>query len=264
MKDYRERKPIGKNRPKKRPVGLYILGILATALPAFAFGVLAGWFLFHTDPATIRKQVAEQVEAELAKAAPAPAAQQAATDSDGSTPDPPLTFFDTLPKGGRAVIGSGLNPAVKPETHPAAPKPTPPPAVNSAPAPVKPAPAVTAAPKSATHAAAPAPAPPPPPRKVAAPAKVAPAHHEPPPPAAPARPVAKGTYAVQVSSYQDKRDAELARNKLMAKGHLAYIVESTVPGKGVWYRIRIGRHLDEAAAKELAGKLGKSVMVVPE
>ena len=69
---------------------------------------------------------------------------------------------------------------------------------------------------------------------------------------------------MQTASYQDKREAEEVRARLAAKGHSAYIVEFTVPGKGVWYRIRVGRHLDEAAAKELAGKLGNTSMVLPE
>jgi len=263
VKDYRERKPVGKNRPKKRPVGLFVIVALATALPAFAFGILAGWFLFRTAPDVIQKQVAEQVEKELSKSPPLPGTQTGAADAAGPAPEPSLTFFETLPKGGRTAIGSGLNP-VSPAVHPASTSPHAAaaevkPAAPKIPAPVKSTPVAT---PPVAHAAAPSSALPAP---ITAP-KVSAVHHEAPAPAAPLKKPAptKGTFAVQTASYQDKREAEAVRNKLMANGHLAYIVVSDIPGKGVWYRIRIGRHLDEAAAKELAGKLGKTTMVVPE
>jgi cell division septation protein DedD len=259
VKDYRERKPVGKNRPKKRPVGLYVTVVLGTALPTFALGILAGWFLFRTDPAIIQKQVTEQVEKELAKAAPPPGSPTGAGVSAGPAPEPSLTFFETLPKGGRTAIGSGLNPASPQPHQPPAPPPADAAAVKPPPVPVKPAPATPAKPAPAAtavaaHAAVPATAPP-----AAGTPKGATA------PTAPKKPaLARGTFAVQTASYQDKREAEEVRNRLMAKGHTAYIVVTDVPGKGLWYRIRIGRHLDEAAAKELADKLGKSAMVVPE
>ena len=31
-----------------------------------------------------------------------------------------------------------------------------------------------------------------------------------------------------------------------------------------WYRVRVGRKLDQEAAKELAGKLGKGALVIPD
>src|SRR6185369_14337308 len=58
----------------------------------------------------------------------------------------------------------------------------------------------------------------------------------------------KGTFAVQTASYQDKHEAEELKARLVAKGHAAYIVESSVPGKGTWYRVRVGKHLEDAAA----------------
>ncbi len=254
---------MGKNRPKKKPVGLYVMIALMAALPAFTLGILAGWFLFRTDPAVFNKMVAEQVEKELAKAAPPPGAQPGAVDPAGAAPEPALTFYETLPKGGKSALGSGLNP-VLPGGHPAASAP---PGVdvkspamtpaatreaNMAPASAKPAATAPTSSHPAPRAATPVPAASAPPKESKA------------PPAAAKKPATRGTYSVQTASYQDKREAEEVRNRLMGKGHSAYIVVTEVPGKGTWYRIRIGRHLDEAAAKELAGKLGKGTMVVPE
>lgn len=71
-------------------------------------------------------------------------------------------------------------------------------------------------------------------------------------------------FAVQVASFSLKSEAEAIKNKLSAKGYNVSIVESNLGEKGVWYRVRVGRKLDPAAAKELAGKLGKGAMVIPD
>jgi hypothetical protein len=51
---------------------------------------------------------------------------------------------------------------------------------------------------------------------------------------------------------------------LAAKGYNVAIVESFLGDKGTWYRVRVGKHLDPDAAKELAGKLGKGAIAIPE
>jgi cell division protein FtsN len=71
-------------------------------------------------------------------------------------------------------------------------------------------------------------------------------------------------FSIQVSSYSLKSEAETVKNKLAGKGYSAYIVESNLGDKGVWFRVRVGRKMEHDAAKELAGKLGKGVMVVPD
>jgi cell division protein FtsN len=140
-------------------------------------------------------------------------------------PDAPLTFYKTLPAGGHGAIGSGLN-LKKPEPqHPAPP-----------------APAATAPPEAAPTAA---------------------------PPAAPAtateeKPQPGAQFVVQVASYRSKQEAEAAQSKLAAKGLAAYLVESKVPERGVWYRLRVGKHLGRSEAEELAGKAGKGAIVLPE
>jgi DedD protein len=61
----------------------------------------------------------------------------------------------------------------------------------------------------------------------------------------------KGRYALQLSSFQDKTEAETFAQKF--DGERPYMVVSEIPGKGTWYRVRVG---DYATAKDaLAAKL---------
>jgi len=69
---------------------------------------------------------------------------------------------------------------------------------------------------------------------------------------------------VQVASYKERKEAEAVRDRMAARGMQAYIVESHLPDKGVWYRVRIGRGLEQTAANELAAKAGKGAMIIPE
>lgn len=74
----------------------------------------------------------------------------------------------------------------------------------------------------------------------------------------------KGKFAVQVSSYQSKKEAEATKARFVLGGMEAYIVESTVPEKGTWYRVRLGKNLDRQSALALAAKAGAGAMVVEE
>ncbi|MBI5657580.1 MAG: SPOR domain-containing protein [Geobacter sp.] len=276
--DYRERKPVTKNKPKRQPVGIFGLVILVAVLVSYALGVASGWFAH-------RYRASQQAAAQAAAAAiGAPDKPAAATDPRLGTAPPtkggevPLTFYETLPKGqGGVVIGSGINPR-HPEQPPA-------PAVKPAPPTVPPA--STSAPQAAQKPAAPPAPPTPQPADKAAPqskpsapvAKVpAPATKAPVPAAkAPATPVKQDTaatkpastgdtkrYAVQVASYRERKEAETIRGRLAAMGQEAYIVEVRVPEKGVWYRVNAGKHLRKQEAQELATKLGSGAVPIPE
>jgi cell division protein FtsN len=72
------------------------------------------------------------------------------------------------------------------------------------------------------------------------------------------------SFTVQVASYSLKSEAETMRNKLAAKGFNTAIVESHLGEKGTWYRVRVGKRLDQDAAKELAEKLGKGAIATPD
>jgi cell division septation protein DedD len=154
-----------------------------------------------------------------------------------------LTFYETLPKGSKAVIGSGLN-LQKPAERFSAKAASPAPAVHPS---AKPTPAEPgSAAKDAGKAAAKG--------KESAPAQGSAASEA----------GGKGKFAVQVASYQTKKEAEAQRERLTATGAAAYVVESKIPDKGTWYRVRIGKHLEQQAAHDLAAKAGKGAIVIPE
>ncbi len=71
-------------------------------------------------------------------------------------------------------------------------------------------------------------------------------------------------FTVQVASYSLKSEAEAMKSKLAARGYNATMVESNLGDRGTWYRIRVGRRLEQGAAKELAAKIGKGAIVIPE
>ena len=202
-----------------------MLGVLLVFafLCTFGAGVLTGWLVKGTR-----------------KAAPAPVALAVKKEDPAPAPAPPnaelpLSFYKTLPAGGKGVIGTGLN-LKKPEPpsaarHPQASAPAPVPVAEPAEEPAA-APAASAAPAAAPTGAA--------------------------------KPETSVRYVVQVASYREKQEALTAQSKLAGKGVAAYLVESRLADKGVWYRIRVGRHLTKAEAGELAGKSGKGAIVLPE
>jgi DedD protein len=70
------------------------------------------------------------------------------------------------------------------------------------------------------------------------------------PPAAPAHAAGKGNFLLQLSSFQDRAEADAFARRF--SGQNAYVVASEVPGKGLWYRVRVGSYgtmKDAAAAK---------------
>ena len=213
-----ERKPIAKNRPRKESGGMFVLLSALALLCTFGAGVGAGWFIFKGP----RKPAPAAVAQAVKKEDPAPAALP-------PKPDAPLSFYKTLPAGGKGMIGSGLN-LKKPEPALSAPR-----ALQS----VVPVP-VQASEPGADAATAPA--------------------------AASGGAAEEGSvrYVVQVASYREKPEAAVAQAKLAGKGVAAYLVESKLADKGVWYRLRVGRHLTKAEAGELAGKFGKGSIVLPE
>lgn len=264
--DYRERKPVNKNRPKSKPVGLFVLAFGAVACCSFALGVLTDRFLL--PPRTPKTDTASAPRTPTPEAkAPVPQTTDGRTDIPGqqnpppSPADPPLTFYKTLPKGGKAILGSGINPKQldTPGTTPARPSVEPPPRKEQAPssqADVRPVP------KSEST-----PAPPSPPSKGTTTESAG--HQKNTGDAAKegtAKKVSssKGKFTVQFSSTKDRKEAEAIKASLQEKGFAAYVVESSVAGKGTWYRVRIGKQLDQTGAGHLATQIGKGAIIVPE
>ena len=59
---------------------------------------------------------------------------------------------------------------------------------------------------------------------------------------------AGGAWTMQLAAYQDRADAERFAAGLRDKGYAPYIVEATLPSKGVWYRVRVGHFGTREAA----------------
>ncbi|WP_129126242.1 SPOR domain-containing protein [Geomonas oryzae] len=250
VRDSAERnRPVQKNRPRREPIGGFLLVALVLLVIGYGGGVLTGWFLFHGK----NPQAAVPPAAQQAKAAAATQTSQPAGAVPGQpgqpaqpAPDVPLTFYKTLPSGGKGAIGSGINtklPEVLPKSAPAA-------AQGGAPEQKA---AQSAPPAGKGGEAKPA-------EKASAPSAEKQTEKQ----TGDEKQAAEPRYLVQVASYKDRQEAEAARTKLAAKGVAAYVVESKLKDKGVWYRIRVGKHLSRQEAQQLAGKVGSGAAVVTE
>jgi cell division septation protein DedD len=50
----------------------------------------------------------------------------------------------------------------------------------------------------------------------------------------------EGGYQLQVSSFRTQGEAQGFADQLRARGHKAYVLEAHVPGRGTWFRVRVG------------------------
>jgi cell division septation protein DedD len=161
------------------------------------------------------------------------------------------------PPSGATATGSAATPP--PQSAPsrempsgeAKPAPAPAPAPVPAPAPAA-APAPKPAPSPAPAPAKPAPAPKPEPARVVQPAQQAAAAPAAQPAAAS---VDRGRFTIQVAAFQEIRGAEQMVGTLRSKGYPAYQIQVTVPGKGEWYRVRVGAFESREAAEATLKKL---------
>jgi cell division septation protein DedD len=72
----------------------------------------------------------------------------------------------------------------------------------------------------------------------------------------------EGGYQLQVSSFRTQSEADTFSGQLRARGHKAYVVEAHVPGRGTWYRVRIGPFTSQhAAASYRSGFEGREHVV---
>lgn len=242
---------LGAARPRKEPTGYVTTVLVITAVITFIAGFGTGWFLSQKSAKKSFQAATEQNSLEnypKQEAAPPPkpapphqpaaqpqpppdptAAQQSPTAS-GTTTEPPLSFYKTLPSGQKGnVLGSGINTRDDRTKQPLQ---------AAIPANLYKQPATD---NQKT-----------PDDNPAGTVKSAARHPE-------------GTsFTVQVASFPLKSEAETLKNKLTGKGYNVFISESHQGDKGTWYRVRVGRKLDQEEARELAGKLGKAALVIPE
>ncbi|RKG92298.1 SPOR domain-containing protein [Corallococcus terminator] len=69
-------------------------------------------------------------------------------------------------------------------------------------------------------------------------------------PPRPAEAVKGGAFTLQLSAFQSRPDADRFAARLRDRGYAPYILAAEVPGKGTWYRVRMGSF----ASKEAAGR----------
>ncbi|HXV22216.1 MAG TPA: SPOR domain-containing protein [Desulfuromonadales bacterium] len=233
---------------KKQAVILLAL-VLVVSMVSFTLGVLVGRgsakpVVAVAPPQAVRMPVAEAV--------PPPAA---AAPAAGERPADSLTFYDSLPKGGQAPLGSGINLRPASETAPLATVP--------AAEPAKPA-AVSSATAVATSMPTKADVPAPSPAKATAPVAkaAAPAAKPTAPVAKPTAPVAKATapaaaggYLVQAAAFRRSEDARGLQAKLARKGYSVFTEEANLGAKGVWYRVYVGPFATAGAADSVVSRL---------
>lgn len=245
------------NRPRKESSGGVLVVVFITALLSLGVGFGSGWMLSQRSAkkgfmAAMEQQSLEN-SPQQAKTQPAqppvvspslPAASQpqpaagavpSSAGAAGAAPagtDPPLSFYKTLPSGQKNnLMGSGIN--TKDDKPAKQPLQAAMPTNLSRPAP----------PQNDEN-----------PQKQ--PGESSPTKNT-------VRQDSNGL-TVQVASYSLKSEAETLRSKLAAKGYNVAITESHLGDKGIWYRVRVGKRLDPDAAKELAGKLGKGAIAIPD
>jgi cell division septation protein DedD len=73
----------------------------------------------------------------------------------------------------------------------------------------------------------------------------------------------EGGYQLQVSSFRAQADAESFARQLRARGHKAYVVEAHVPGRGTWFRVRVGPFTTQRSAAQYRVAFESKEHVVP-
>jgi DedD protein len=72
-----------------------------------------------------------------------------------------------------------------------------------------------------------------------------------------------GGYQLQVSSFRTQAEGEAFAEQLRARGHKAYVLEAKVPGRGTWYRVRVGPFATQHAAAQYRASFESREHVVP-
>lgn len=206
-------------RTEKKQTTTLVTLVFAVAIVSFAFGFLLGRW-------SAPQEVTETVFAPASPpriAVPSPPIAAEAPEEELPPEELPLTFFDTLPKGEAAPMGSGINlpPAGVVESVPT-------------PEPVK----KSSAPVAKTASPAPA-------------VKTVPVA------------VSSERYLVQVASFGRDEDAVQLRNRLLAKGVSAYREKIDLQEKGLWYRVYAGPFTSKDEANALVARLKREEKLSP-
>jgi cell division protein FtsN len=245
--DYNQKKQVSKNRPRKRPVKFLLLLILGSVFSIYGLGIATGWLIFKYLPQNTPTSLADSaklVGADQVPPSPAPVSSKGGSAAQNKEPD--LTFYYTLPKGDKGVIGSGMN-RFPSEMVPRQETPATTPAQIVRP--VQQQKEVVVKKESAEPAVQK--------EKAGTPSRAV-------EPTSAIQDSAKATYTVQVAAFHAKSDAQELKVKLQKAGVSCRIEEFNVPGKGLWYRVRAGSKLDKETANKLAAKTGNNAILVAE
>jgi cell division septation protein DedD len=83
----------------------------------------------------------------------------------------------------------------------------------------------------------------------------------------PRPPADPGKFTVQIGASQEKADAARLASRASAAGLRAYVAEARIPGKGLWYRVRVGAFGDRDSAeryrRDVERELKTSAAVMP-
>lgn len=196
-------------RIERKQAWLIVILVLAVSLASFALGVMVG-----------RRGVelpgmggsVQEVRLPMAATIPPPAPPKEEPPEE----KPALTFYDNLPQGRQAPLGSGINlPPEKPVSVDESAADSPVKQVNTPP---KPAPVAKATPPAPKATAA-------------------------------------GAFVVQVASFRTIEDAQKLADRLQ-KGKVAVFIEKADLGeKGVWHRVLAGPYVDREAAEQVVREL---------
>jgi energy-converting hydrogenase Eha subunit F len=117
--DYSERRQVRKPVPRRPRVWPYVLLIVLLVVAAFILGLGTGRHLYKPggrfykplpqpqQPSTSKQPVSPQPPAAAVQTDPPQQVQQQAPSADKGAP--PLTFYNTLQKGNKGLMGTGIN-----------------------------------------------------------------------------------------------------------------------------------------------------------
>ncbi len=225
----REMKTRTQRRIEKKQALFMLLLMLAVSLVSFSLGVMVGKSGAPEQPLTASVEPTPEptrmpVSEKTARKAPrepapeTPSANRMEKEQPPLVQREPLTFFDTLPKGGDQPLGSGINRPPRDEARLAPP----------------------AAPPSPTTS------------------ETAPETRAETPPERPMPSSAgEGRFVVQVASFRAEDDARKLSERLAKKDYSAFVQSADLGEKGTWYRVRIGPFANSGQARQVVDKIGR-------
>ena len=71
-----------------------------------------------------------------------------------------------------------------------------------------------------------------------------------------------GHYTLQLSAFQDRAEADDFAKKLGPIGYKPNIVAADIPGRGVWYRVRVGDFASQKAALDAKSELERKLHII--